>query len=765
MGIDTLMSAKVLIIGSGGREHALAWSLASSPQVEQVFIAPGNGGTNSIPAAQNVAFALNDHDGLLAFAQLEEMTLTVVGPEVPLAEGIVDLFQGAGVAVFGPTRAAAQIEASKAFAKAFMQRHAIPTADYHAFSDPATAKAYASQKEGAVVVKASGLAAGKGVLICDTVSDAYAAIDEIMEARAFGEAGDEIVIEERLHGVEFSVLAFSDGKTVVPMPVARDHKRALDGDKGLNTGGMGAYAPTVDVSPAEIDFVQEHVLQKAVDGLAAEAMPYVGVLYAGLMRTADGLKVLEFNCRFGDPETQVILPLLDSDLFTILQACITGNLADIDIRWKPQSCTTVVLAAPGYPQAYPKGLPISGLDQLDDDIIIFHAGTKQVGGQLLSNGGRVLAVTALGDDLALARKAVYKAIERIHFEGMHFRHDIGQSQSSYAAAGVDIKAGARAIEMMQAAVQATYSPQVLSKLGNFGGIFDVSAFKTMQQPLLVASTDGVGTKTKVAAAMGRWDSIGQDLVNHCINDILVQGARPLFFLDYVASDVLKPEQIAQVVGGMAQACQAAGCSLIGGETAEMPGVYMPGEMDVVGTIIGALDRADLIDGRAIVAGDSIVNLPSTGLHTNGFSLARYVLKDENWHLSRADLGQSIGETLLAVHSCYLPEVEALQTAGITIKGMAHITGGGVVGNLPRILPAGLGAIIYRGAWQVPAIFGLIQSKGLIEEAEMFRTFNMGLGMLLVLPPHQVETALGVLKNVSSVVGEIVAADGDVRLID
>ncbi|MBI5928722.1 MAG: phosphoribosylformylglycinamidine cyclo-ligase [Chloroflexi bacterium] len=330
--------------------------------------------------------------------------------------------------------------------------------------------------------------------------------------------------------------------------------------------------------------------------------------------------------------------------------------------------------------------------------------------------------------------------------------------SRYQQAGVNIDAGTQAVHLMKAAVRSTFGPQVLSDMGAFGGLFDGSLLKTMEKPVLVASMDGVGTKTKVAAQLNRWDTVGQDLVNHCINDILVQGAQPLFFLDYVASSQLDPSQIAAIVGGMAQACRAAGCALLGGETAEMPGVYAPNEVDVVGTIIGVVDQNQLIDGHRIQAGDIIMNLPSTGLHTNGFSLARHVLANVDWTNNHPDLGCSIGDALLAVHQCYLDPVKQLRQAGVDIRGLAHITGGGVIDNLPRILPPGLGATIQLGTWSIPPIFNLIQKLGDISIPELYRVLNMGLGMLVVISSNQRHLASDLTQ-----VGEIVATHDGVKL--
>jgi phosphoribosylamine--glycine ligase len=426
----------VLVIGNGGREHALAWALARSPRVDHVFVAPGNGGTEwagqkaarglqpSAPS-QNVPLAVNDFAGLIAFAREQNIGLTIVGPEVPLAAGIVDVFQAEGLPIWGPNRAAAQLESSKSFAKDFMCRHHLPTAEYQVFDDYETACQFVDRIGKNIVVKADGLTAGKGVIVCGTADEAKAALHSMLIKGVFGDAGRKVVVEMRLSGREISVLAFSDGKTIVPMPVARDHKRVYDGNQGPNTGGMGAYSPAPDVSPELITQVQRTILQPAIDGMAAEGMPYVGVLYAGLMLTDDGPQLLEFNCRFGDPETQVVLPLLETDLLTICEACLAGTLDMLDIRWLNESCATVVLASPGYPQSYPTGLPIRGLDTCADDLLVFNAGTVRQGDCLMTSGGRVMAVTALGPDLPSALKKAYAGVEHLSFEGMHFRHDIG----------------------------------------------------------------------------------------------------------------------------------------------------------------------------------------------------------------------------------------------------------------------------------------------------------------------------------------------------
>jgi phosphoribosylamine--glycine ligase len=420
---------RVLIIGRGGREHALAWKLAQSPRVERVWVAPGNGGTALAGGkVANVDLQEGDFAGLIEFAQGNGVTLTVVGPEAPLADGIVDAFQAAGLRCFGPSKAAAQIEASKAFAKDFMARYGIPTARHATFTDFDAALAHLQKVEYPVVLKASGLAAGKGVILPASLAEAGSALRQIMVEREFGAAGDAVVIEERLAGPEASVLAFSDGRTVALMPAAQDHKRVFDDDQGPNTGGMGAYAPAPLMTSKLLDAVRQTVLQPAIDGLAAEGMPYIGVLYAGMMLTADGPRTLEFNCRFGDPETQVILPLLESDLVDVIEACLEGRLAGMDLRWRADAAATVVAASEGYPGSYAKEREISGVAEADalPGIAVYHAGTRLgADGRLLTDGGRVLAVTGLGDDLPAALARAYVGIERIHFPGMHYRRDIG----------------------------------------------------------------------------------------------------------------------------------------------------------------------------------------------------------------------------------------------------------------------------------------------------------------------------------------------------
>lgn len=414
----------VLLVGSGGREHALAWKAAQSPRLGRLCVAPGNAGTAGT-SAENIPIQAGDTPALVAFARANQIDLVIVGPEGPLAAGLADALRAVGMRVFGPSAAAAQIEASKAFAKAFMARHGLPTARYAVADNFETARAYLRSADFPAVIKASGLAAGKGVIVPESNAEAEDVLRRILLQGEFGAAGDQVVIEERLAGPEVSLLAFSDGATVRPMPPAQDHKNLLDGDRGPNTGGMGAYAPAPICPPALVEDLTRLILQPAVDGLRAEARPFVGVLYAGLMLTGDGPRVLEFNCRFGDPETQAILPLLDTDVLDIGEAAAEGGLAGVDIRWKPGAAACVVMASQGYPGPSPIGRPIHGLEAALDKAVVFHAGTKLADGGVVTAGGRVLGVTGWGQELPAALANAYAAVEQIHFEGQHYRRDIG----------------------------------------------------------------------------------------------------------------------------------------------------------------------------------------------------------------------------------------------------------------------------------------------------------------------------------------------------
>jgi phosphoribosylamine--glycine ligase len=415
---------KLLVIGSGGREHALAWKLAQSPGVQQVFVAPGNGGTARGRRLSNVAYA--DNEALAAWAQAEGIDFTVVGPEAALASGVVDVFRLRGLRIFGPTRAAAQLESSKDFAKSFMQRHRIPTAEYRTFTEAAAARDYVMQRGAPIVIKADGLAAGKGVVVAQTLAEAHAAIDAMLVDNRLGASGARVVIEDYLDGEEASFIVLADGRHVLSLASSQDHKRLHDGDLGPNTGGMGAYSPAPIVSPTIHAKVMREIILPTVNGMAAEGLVYTGFLYAGLMIGRDGQpRTLEFNCRMGDPETQPIMARLKSNLVPLIEAAIDGRLDEVEAEWDRRTALGVVVAASGYPESPRKGDPITKLPADVEDCVTFHAGTAIENGQLVTSGGRVLCVTALGDSVRSAQKRAYEGVAQVAFDGMQYRRDIG----------------------------------------------------------------------------------------------------------------------------------------------------------------------------------------------------------------------------------------------------------------------------------------------------------------------------------------------------
>ena len=430
---------RILIIGSGGREHALAWKLNQSPKKPEIFIAPGNGGTAL--EGTNVLIADSNIAGLMEFVARERIDFVIPGPELPLVLGIVDACEKAGVTCFGPRAYAAALEGSKAFAKTVMRENGVPTADFAVFSDHVEAVAYVRAKGAPIVVKADGLAAGKGVVVAKTLEQALEALDDMMVEKIFGPAGETVVIEDVLVGEEASFLAFCQGDTVLPLPAAQDHKAVFDGDTGPNTGGMGAYSPAPVLPESQYGDIVERVIRPVLKGMETRGCPYSGILYAGLMMTVEGPKVVEFNCRFGDPECQPLLMRLDGDLLEVMLACAEGRLEGVNLAHKPETAICVVMAAAGYPGEYPKGMAISGLAEAEavapGRVKVFQAGTKDTGKETVSNGGRVLGVTALGADLAEAQEAAYAALARIHMENSHFRRDIGNKglRSCWACSG------------------------------------------------------------------------------------------------------------------------------------------------------------------------------------------------------------------------------------------------------------------------------------------------------------------------------------------
>ncbi|BES96706.1 phosphoribosylglycinamide formyltransferase activity [Nesidiocoris tenuis] len=758
----------ILVIGNGAREHAICWKLAQAPEVKHVFCVPGSVGIAATPKVENVALDINNHKALCDWSITQCINLVVVGPEAPLENGIADAFKDAGIPCFGPRACAARIETDKEFAKEFMVRHGIPTARFKSFQAADDAKKFIRSSDfKALVVKASGIAAGKGVIVAKDVDEACAAVDSMLIERKFGEAGSTVVVEEVLEGEEVSVLAFSDGVHTKVMLPAQDHKRVFDEDQGANTGGMGAYAPCPLVDSSMLSWIATNVIQKAINGLRKENKPFVGCLFAGLMMTSDGPKVLEYNCRFGDPETEVLLPLLRSNLFTTMMACCRGTLDLVDLEWEQGVCCVgVVMSSRGYPESSSKGDLIEGLEEVQKwkEITTFHAGTAKTNSKWVTNGGRVLINVAKSPSLVKAANLATSACQSITIPGGHFRKDIAhkgiprwilnQGAMSYKKSGVDIEAGEALVSSIVPSVNETKRAGVLSHLGGFGAFFD-PALSGFKNPILVSGTDGVGTKLKVAQAVGNHNTIGIDLVAMCVNDILCHGAEPLFFLDYFACGHLEVEVAAQVVKGVTEGCKLSGCALVGGETAEMPGLYGPGDYDLAGFAVGAVEKgSELPRVKSIVENDVVIALPSSGVHSNGLSLARKIVEKQGLRFSdKAPFSnQTIGNELLTPTRIYVQEVLPVVKTG-KIKAIAHITGGGLTENIIRVLPDEMRVVLDATKWKIPPIFPWLSAVGDISESEMLRTFNCGVGLVLIVSPGNADDVVKAIKS-SSIVGSV-----------
>jgi formyltetrahydrofolate-dependent phosphoribosylglycinamide formyltransferase len=992
---DCFSGKRVLMIGSGGREHAIVWKIAQSSKVSKIFIAPGNSGTaiESSSKCQNISISSDDIPSLVEFASKYAIDFVIVGPEQPLVDGIVDAMNTKGIIAFGPTASAAIIESSKAWSKDFMSRNNIRTARYGTFQEITSAIAYIESCDYRVVVKASGLAAGKGVLLPTSKVEAIDAVKYILEDKSFGTAGSEVVIEEYLEGEEISILTFCDGNIAIGMPPAQDHKRINDNDQGLNTGGMGAYAPSPLITPSLYHQCME-IMQRSVDSMKKENRPFRGVLYGGFILTPQyGPVVLEYNCRFGDPETQVLLPLLKSDLYDVMYHCTQGSLNKINVEWRSEFACTVVCSAPGYPESFPKGSIIRGLEKVATELSplvkVFHAGAKMDENldAVVTNGGRVLSVTGMGKSLSHAVTSAYDGINNLSFDGIHYRKDIakrgltkklriailgstrgtslqpiidavenrildnveialvlsnkkdsgileraskhdiptmfvsakdksreeydnkvcnildfhrielvlmigymrivsssfvsryaerilnvhpsllpefaggmdldvhsavlaakkkesgctvhfvteevdggpivvqlkctidenetseslktkvqtlegkaflqaitmflegkigpssawnslisssdsasfssasshlhqkrdgaGSSNSiTYREAGVDIDAGEALVEAIKPYCKSTRRAGCDAELGGFGGLFDLSqAGYNSSETILVSGTDGVGTKLKIAQSTGKHSTIGIDLVAMCVNDILVCGAEPLFFLDYYATGALNVSEAAEVVKGIAEGCNQSNCALIGGETAEMAGMYSKGEYDLAGFAVGAVKRSELLP-RNIQAGDVLIGLPSSGVHSNGYSLVRKCVEKSgfSWNDSVPfeSTEKTLADALLIPTKIYVKELLPLIKQG-RIKGLAHITGGGLLDNLPRILTEELLAIVdmNKNGWKLPPVFQWLQSIANLPQDEILRTFNCGIGMVLVVSKEEANEILRELQGISS----------------
>ncbi|KAL8688389.1 MAG: hypothetical protein Q9218_005689 [Villophora microphyllina] len=786
-----LEELRILLVGNGGREHALAWKLNQSPRVEKIYVVPGNGGTaRGLHKVSNVVeIKPDDFPGLVAFAVRCAVNLVVPGPEAPLVAGLEGYFRRAGIRCFGPTIEAARMEGSKTFAKDFMSRWKIPTAAYQNFQKYEDARDYVNRVSHSVVIKANGLAAGKGVVLPSSKDEAQASLTRIMLGKEFGAAGNEVVIEELLEGQELSFLTFSDGERIVSLPPAQDHKRVYDGDTGPNTGGMGCYAPTPIGTPELIEEVHRTILHPTIQGMRKERL-----LFTGIMVTTNGPKTIEYNVRFGDPECQTLLPLLsaDTDLAEIMLACTESALDTVSIKIDDKFAATVVAAAGGYPGSYHRGdalmidsVPEHMASQQDSsanrkngdssDNVIFHAGTSHLAGTLQTSGGRVIAATSTAASLESAISNAYNLMSSIHFPNMHYRRDIGhralhRQQSplstnlpngqplSYADAGVSVSAGEQLVRRIKPLTASTARPGAAGNIGNFAGTLDLGDAGYKEPPILVAATDGVGTKLMIAHATNKHDTIGKDLVAMNVNDLIVQGAKPLMFLDVFSCGKLDVDVAEEVVKGVATGCIEGGCALVGGETAEMPGIFpTKGIYDINGTAIGAVAKGKRIlpDKEAMEVGDVLLGLSSSGCHSNGFSLVRKIVQ-ERAGLRWSDPapwaeGQSVGESLLTPTRIYVKAVLRTVEKDL-IKGMAHITGGV---SHPKSHPS-LRYNDTKTGVLIPDTYGM-------EETEFASTFNTGLGMVIIVAEDKADAAFQELKTAGEKVwriGQLVETSGD-----
>ena len=746
----------ILVVGSGAREHALATKISESPRCANLHVTPGNAGT---PGTRHNVVA-TDINGIIALCNTNRVSLVVIGPEAPLAAGLVDALHAAGITAFGPTQALARLESDKSYAREVAHLLNLPGPHCATFKqgDETSALAWYTQFGADIVVKQSGLAGGKGVVVPNSANETTTAI---REAIALG----DVVLEERLFGTECSLIALSDGSTSVAFPLAQDHKRIGEGDTGLNTGGMGAYAPAPVAFSA--DELHAMFITPVINHFSSAGTPFIGALFAGIMLTKDGPRLLEYNCRFGDPEAQVLLSLLDSDIVELLLACTNGSLTSNHLVIRDGSALAVVLAAHNYPHPPRTGDIITNLPTTNPMSSVFHGGTEVVNGQLVTAGGRVLTCVGVGQTLDEARTHAYATASRISFDGVQLRRDIawrapGATITSYASTGVNIDEGTRAVDLIKASVAKTATSHVLRGVGAFGGALDVSFLKELDHPVLVGSTDGVGTKVELAARTGRIRGTGHDIVNHCVNDVLVQRAYPLFFLDYLASSHLNADNVAEVVGGMADACAAAGCVLLGGETAEMPGVYVDGAFDIAGTLVGVAEREQLLPLPTIAAGDVLIGVASNGPHTNGYSYLRKLFAWIPMESQPVPLDRPLVEALLEPHRNYLPVLKnALNTEHV--KALVHITGGGLPENMPRVLPEGIGAIINLGSWPMPPLFQLVSELSTLDTDELYRTLNMGVGMVVIVAPEHVTAVQHSINEETWIIGELTRDHNKVQL--
>uniref|UniRef100_A0A8C3M358 Uncharacterized protein n=1 Tax=Geospiza parvula TaxID=87175 RepID=A0A8C3M358_GEOPR len=739
------MAERVLVIGSGG-----------------------NAGTADNGKISNSAVLVSNHTIVAQFCKDHNIGLVVVGPEAFLAAGIVDDLRAAGVRCFGPGARAAQLASSSSSSKAFLQRHGLPTARWAAFSTPQEACRFISSTDfPARVVRARGPAARREVTIAASKEEACRAVQEIMQDRMFGEM---VVIEELLQGEELSCSCFTDGVTVASMPPAQPHKRLLDGEQGPSTAGMGAYCPVPQVPEALLEQIRGAILQHIVDSLRQEGAAYVGVLQTGLMLTKEGVKILNFKCQFGDPQCQVILPLLKNDFYEVIQATIDGKLCSCMPAWlENRTAVCVVMASPGYPGDSDRGMEVTGLLQAKElGLQVFHGGTALKDGRVVTSGGRVLSITAVRQDLMEALGEANRGVATIHFQGATFRRDIGHR-------GLSSFPSHRALMYKDRHVGAGfwvfYFPQIQPMLclpsaggrsegGGFAAFFDLKA-SGYDDPILVSQTKGLGPKLQVAQGCKRHDTIGQDLVALCVNDLLAQGAEPLFFLSHLSCGKLDAEVMETIKEGIAEACRSAGCAFLGEEVTEAAAPCAAGLCDLAGFAVGAVERGQRLPGlQRAREGDALLGLGSPGIHGRAFGVVRRILLTSSLRCSSPAPGScgdtTLGDVLLTPGKMFSPALLPLLRSG-HVKGFAP-TAEGLLGGISRLLPEHVSAVLDALSWKIPEIFGWLYKEGNLSAEEMAQTLPCGIGAVLVV---QKELAQHVLQDIQRqqeawLIGRVVA---------
>ncbi|MBI2616957.1 phosphoribosylamine--glycine ligase [Candidatus Gottesmanbacteria bacterium] len=757
---------KVLVIGSGGREHAIVWKLSQSKHVTKLYCAPGSPGTSIL--SQNIPIPVSQKQKLVQFAKSKKIDLTFVGPEAPLIEGIVDLFQKNNLSIIGPTKKAARLEGSKAFAKKIMEKYNIPTAQYKSFRSFKDAKNYLRDHAYPLVIKASGHAAGKGVLVAKTKSEAIKFLKDIMVKKIFGSSGNEVVIEEYLEGKEISFMVASDGKDFVSFIPSQDHKRIFDGDRGPNTGGMGAYAPVPFVDEKMILKIEREIVKPIIAGMKKERIPYEGILYPGLIITREGPKVLEFNCRFGDPETQPVLTLLKTDLLEILLAIKQKKVQNLKLSWNPGFAVCVVLASDGYPGNFKKGSVLVGLDKVNNvsDVHIFHSATTIRGERVVSSGGRVISVTAVGNTLNAAIEKAYLNIGKgkIYFPGMHYRHDIGKKglirkknfAVTYSQVGDNYDTKDPILRLSQKAAAETALQLKNSGFSEVSSTRGSSAFVWEQGDVYMATVlECLGTKNLVADETHKitgktyYDVIAHDTVATFVNDISTVGAKPLVCSAYWAIEdnswLQNRQRLFDFVTGWKNACIEAGCTWGGGETPTLKGIITKDTADLGGSVVGIIvPKKRLITDDRLKANDRIIFLKSNGPNANGISLIRKIAeKLPKRYATKLPNGKLFGEEVLQKSHIYSHLIQKLFLGGIDIHYIVNITGHG----LRKLMRAKQNfSYIIEKIFQPQEVFLFIQKHANLSDYEMYQTYNMGMDYALFLDKKEVPKALSIIKK-------------------